>query len=97
MLLDSDTKNGWTMNTGKIDFIEPDKKTGQFSEKEFAVTPEDLVIVGDQIVETHAKIKAYDFNQTCEEPECRWCNFVDDNYKLRSSDMNEEFNYDEFV
>lgn len=93
MLLDSDTKNGWNMAAGKIEFIEPDRKTGQFAQKEFAVTPDDLIVVGKQIVETHEKIKNYDFDKTCEEPKCRWCNFVTDNYELKP-DESDEHSYD---
>ena len=84
MLLDSDTKNGWKMAAGKISFIEPNRKTGEFTQKEFAVLQEDLQTVGEQITDTYEKIKAYKFDNTCDDADCRWCNFTTENYKLRT-------------
>lgn len=95
MLLDSDTKNGWKMAAGKISFIEPDRKTGDFTTKEFAVLPEDLLTVGQQITETYEKIKAYEFDKTCEDVDCRWCNFTTNNYDLVADTEERDFSYDE--
>lgn len=95
MLLDSDTKNGWKMAAGKISFIEPDRKTGEFTTKEFAVVPEDIEIVGTQITETFTSIKAYEFDKTCEDADCRWCNFADDNYNLKADMEEHDFSYDD--
>ena len=80
MLLDSDKKHGWVMSSGKIDYIEPDRKSGAFTTKEIAVSQEDMQFVGEQITETMEKIKAYEFDKTCEDKDCRWCNFVENNY-----------------
>ncbi len=90
MLIDSDKKYGWIMSTGKIAFIEPDRKSQEFTTKELVVTPDDTNVVGKQIVDTMDKIKAYDFNKTCDDKECRWCNFVENNYQFKSTTDGEE-------
>jgi len=95
MLLDSDTKNGWKMATGKISFIEPDRKSGEFATKEFAVLPEDLQVVGQQITETYENIKAYKFDQTCEDADCRWCNFTNNNYELKEDLEEQEYSIED--
>ncbi|MBT8233518.1 MAG: ATP-dependent helicase [Bacteroidia bacterium] len=82
MLLDSDKKHDWNMVSGEVDFIEPDRKSGKFTNYKYVVSPEDLEVVGEQIVETHKNIKAYNFDTTCEEETCTWCRFVRDNYTL---------------
>ena len=92
MLLDSDKKYGWGFNTGAIEFIEPDRKTGKLAVKEFAVTDADLKTVGDQIVKTAEGIKNYDFDKTCEDPDCRWCNFASNNYELKEREQGDEGN-----
>jgi len=97
LLLDTDTKNGWIMGTGKIAYVEPDRKTGTFAEKEFVVIPEDEKVVGKQIIDTYANIKAYKFDQTCEDADCRWCNFVNDNYKLQPDTQEHDHSYDDLV
>lgn len=96
MLLDSDKKNNWSMASGKIAYVEPDRKTSKFQDVQIDVTPEDLRQVGEQVTDTYNKIKAYEFNKTCEDKNCQWCNFVDNNYKIVKSDkVEEEHSYDE--
>jgi DNA helicase-2/ATP-dependent DNA helicase PcrA len=92
MLLDSDTKHNWNMVSGEIDFIEPDRKTGAFSNFKYVVSPEDIEVVGQQIENTFKNIKEYKFDTTCEEETCTWCNFVRDNYQLNPDLLiNEDF------
>ncbi len=92
MLLDSDTKHNWNMVSGEIDFIEPDRKTGAFSNFKYVVSPEDIEVVGQQIEDTFKNIKEYKFDTTCEEEKCTWCNFVRDNYQLNPDLLiNEDF------
>lgn len=82
MLVDSDTKYDWNLGSAEMDFVEPDKKTDQFYSKQFSVSPSDLAIVGEQIVNTYRKIKNYEFNKTCDNPKCYWCNFVKNDFML---------------
>ena len=94
MLLDSDKKYGWQFDTGRIEFIEPDRKTGKIADKEYYITDEDIKVVGDQIVDSYAKIKAYEFDKTCEDPDCRWCNFAANNYVLSPEGLETEHSFD---
>ena len=82
MLLESDKKRNWNMVSGEIDFIEPDRKKGEFANFKYVVSQEDIDVVGDQIVDTFEKIKSYKFDTTCDEESCAWCNFVRNNYEL---------------
>lgn len=92
MLLDSDKKHNWNMVSGEIDFIEPERKTGKFTNHKYVVSPEDITVVGEQIKDTYDKIKAYEFDKTCEEEKCTWCNFVRDNYQINPENkLNEDF------
>ena len=84
ILLDSDKKENYNMVTGEVDFIEPDTKTGEFSNSKYAVQPEEMDIVGTQIVETVENIKNYKFDTTCKDEDCMWCNFVKDNYTINA-------------
>ena len=80
ILLDSDKKHNWTMTSGDIDFVEPSKKTGEFSRKSYVVSPDDLEVVGDQIEQTWKNIHDHNFNQLCDDERCYWCNFVRNDY-----------------
>ena len=95
MLLQSDRKHNWNMVSGEIDFVEPDRKTGQFNNWSYVVSDEDIEIVGEQIVQTHQDIKDYKFDTTCEDEKCYWCNFVKDNYTLDAELKSDEHSYDE--
>ena len=85
ILLDSDKKENYNMVTGEVDFIEPNKQTNEFSNSKYVVQPDEMDIVGTQIVETIANIKNYKFNTTCADDECIWCNFVKDNYTINTA------------
>lgn len=84
LLLDSDKRYNWRMSQGVMDFVEPDRKTGEFYMDSVAVSPEDKEIVGKQIADVWAKIQAHEFDQGCEKPECQWCQFVQNEYILPS-------------
>lgn len=82
ILLDSDRKYNWNMITGIMDFVEPDKKTGEFTQKSYAVSPAHVKKVGEQITQTWADIKAHKFDKGCGEDDCQWCNFVQNDYVM---------------
>jgi len=95
MLLESDKKHNWPgLSVGKISYLEPDKYSYNFKDVDITVTPADMEKVGQQVTETYEKIKAYEFNKTCEDKKCQWCNFVDNNYKLVKSNQEEGKGYD---
>lgn len=90
ILLESDRRNSWNMVTGIMDFVEPDKKTGEFTQKSYAVSEEHVRIVGEQIKETWANIQGHKFDKGCNEDDCQWCNFVQNDYVMDVSLINEE-------
>ena len=94
ILLDSDKKHNWHMDIGAIEYVEPDIKTGEFKYHEAVITQDQIDIVGKQIVETFDNIKNYNFDKTCEEDDCPWCNFVKDNYTLDSNLIDPEHSYE---
>lgn len=79
ILLESDKKHNWIMESAEIDFIEPDRVSGEFTRKKMYVTDEDTAIVKRQIKECYEKIKNYAFDKGCGEDDCRWCSFVNEN------------------
>ncbi len=85
LLLLSDRKHNWNMTAGVIDFVEPDKYNKFRTEKIF-VQDQDIEIVGQQIEETMANIKAYKFDETCDNEKCTWCNFVKDKYTFATGE-----------
>jgi len=93
ILTNSDKKHEWNMVSGEIDFIEPDRKTGEFSNYKMVVTDEDIDKVGEQILETYKKIENLEFDKTCDDDECMWCNFVKDNYNLNPELKETEHEY----
>ncbi len=80
LLLDSDKKHGWTMTSGEMDFIEPDRKTGAFTSQKFVVSPDDIETVQGQIQEVWDKIHQHEFSKGCGDEHCHWCNFVDNEF-----------------
>lgn len=79
LLLMSDKKHNWNMQSAEIDFLEPDRKTGEFSNWKYVVTPEDIDIVKEQIKDSHARISNYQFDKGCGESDCFWCAFAEKN------------------
>ncbi len=82
ILLDSDKKSQWNMLSGEIEFIEHNKKTESFMTEKFVVQDQDIDFIGTQITDTYKNIKNYNFDKTCEDEECMWCQFVHNNYTL---------------
>lgn len=76
ILMDNDATRNWEMVSAEFDFVEPDKKTGEYSKQKLWINPSDISIVTNQIAETYANIKAKKFEPGCGKSECDWCNFV---------------------
>lgn len=85
ILMDFDQTKNWEMRTAEFDFIEPDKKNGAFVKHRIAVTPDDVAIVKQQIIQTYASIKAKQFNNGCGKEDCVWCTFVNEYYANKPS------------
>ncbi|MES2779695.1 MAG: ATP-dependent DNA helicase [Bacteroidota bacterium] len=84
ILMDYDQTKNWEMRTAEFDFIEPDKKSGEFVKQRVAITPEDVGVVKQQIVKTYNSIKAKQFSNGCQKEDCVWCGFVNDYYADKS-------------
>jgi len=84
VLMDYDQTKSWEMRTAEFDFVEPDKKTGEFIKQKVAITPADMEIVKGQIIRSYRSIKAKQFSNGCHKEDCVWCTFVSDYYAGRS-------------
>ena len=80
ILCDSDRRHNWNMTSGTMDFLEPDRKTKDFHQTKYNVSPEQIEIVGEQIKSTWKGIQNHDFEKGCGEEDCYWCNFVKNDY-----------------
>jgi DNA helicase-2/ATP-dependent DNA helicase PcrA len=81
ILIDHDRARSWKMVSVEFDFVEPDKKTGEFRKEKVLVTQEDEQVVKQQIQEAYSRIMALDFSG-CGKEGCSWCSFVKNHYRL---------------
>jgi DNA helicase-2/ATP-dependent DNA helicase PcrA len=85
----------WEMRTCEFDFVEPDKKTGEFTKVRVPISPTDVNIVLGQIDYAYAKIKAKEFSNGCGKEDCHWCEFTknyyaSNNFKIEMDKVGEE-------
>lgn len=80
LLMDADHRKEWKMISGEMDLIEPNKKD-EYEKYKIIVTPEDQVIVRDQIKMAWDRIQKHEFQDGCGDENCQWCNFVKTNYR----------------
>jgi len=83
LLLQGDDRLHHPMRNGVMDFVEQ-TKDGRFHRRKFEVEPFEMEIVGTQLTDTYEKIKNHEFTQGCEEDNCKWCNFVNENMPVES-------------
>ncbi len=81
MLLSNDPEITKPMRSGTMDFIEPDRKTKEFTQKTIGVADEDVAIVEEQLKEAYAGIQIHKFDG-CGEEDCHWCSFVKNQYEI---------------
>jgi DNA helicase-2/ATP-dependent DNA helicase PcrA len=85
----------WEMRTCEFDFVEPDKKTGEFTKVRVPISPTDVNTVLEQIDFAYAKIKAKEFSNGCGKEDCHWCEFTknyyaSNNFKIEIDKVGEE-------
>ncbi len=80
ILLANDPRTTKSMATGYVDFIEPDKESGEVMRTEIKITEQDRKIVGQQIKDAWQGIHEHKFEKGCGDPNCQWCNFVKNEY-----------------
>jgi len=81
ILMDNDRSHSWKMVSSEFDFIEPDKKTGEFNKEKVFITPEDQEFVIKQIQDSYTLIMNHAFDG-CGKEDCDWCNFVKNHYSI---------------
>ena len=74
----------WKFLQAFIPFLE--LHDGKFIEKEFSVSEMEQEIVSQQIISAHDGIMKQDFHG-CNEDDCRWCNFVQNNASSQFEDI----------
>lgn len=80
ILVDNLKAKNWRMQSGIIDFIEQDAKTGAFHQFPLSVSNDEVSVVKAQIKSTFTDIMKHRFYEGCGKEDCRWCNFVRNNY-----------------
>ncbi|GLR17710.1 ATP-dependent helicase [Portibacter lacus] len=90
ILLNADPKMEKPMRKGTMDYLEPDDD--KFKRAEFEVSDFEIVFVGEQLSSVYQKIKNKEFSKGCNEDDCKWCNFVNNNFALETTleDFEEE-------
>lgn len=81
ILMDNDRTRDWKMKEAVFDFVEPEKKTGEYVQKSLSITAEEVAIVTGQIEDTYRRIKNHEF-PGCGQLDCDWCNFARNHYQL---------------
>ena len=81
LLLDNHHKQTYVFESGRFDFLEPDKKSGEYISYKVPVTPQDEAVLKGQIKEVYRNILDLKFDTGCGDKDCPWCNFVKENYK----------------
>lgn len=82
LLLDADKSKNWHFAGVRFDFIEPDRESGKYFQKEILITPEDEETVTRQIEQVYRQIMDLNFTG-CGKADCEWCHFVENNFQLK--------------
>ena len=95
MLLSGDSRNNYNMKHGIMDFVEPvDENTYKQEKRE--IEQFEIDVVEGQLVETYQNIMAHKFEEGCGEDHCKWCDFVNSNFKMNEEltayEEDEEYN-----
>ena len=81
-ILIGQAKPEWNIVSTEFDFVEPDSKNGQYSKHKIHITELDILTVTRQIETAYEKIMNLEFSKGCNDENCKWCNFVNANYKV---------------
>ncbi len=88
ILMDNDATKNWDMRSTEFDFVEPDKKTGEYIKQKVNIIPSDVETVKQQIISSYSAIKAKQFSNGCGKADCQWCGFVSDYYAGKADTSN---------
>ncbi len=92
ILMDNDKARNWEMISAEFDFVEPDKKTGEYFKQKVLFSSDDIHIVKQQIQSTYDSIKSKSFEKGCGKKECEWCSFVSNYYAGKPLTMPKNLN-----
>ena len=95
LLVDNDPTLDWKMKTGTMDFVEKAKTKKSFDKIEMPISDEDVDAVTKQLQDAWKAIHNYEFEQFCDNEECRWCNFVRDTSVIVPVELDESYNEEE--
>ena len=76
ILLENFHSRNYRVTDGKIDYVEPDQKTGENHFATIDIQQKHVQTVTQQIVDTYEKIHQHKFYEGCGKPHCHWCNFT---------------------
>lgn len=80
ILIDNYKDKNWKIMSTEFEFVEPDRKTGEFINQKIVITEDDILVVKNQIKDTYDKIRNMEFDKGCNEENCHWCSFVKSNF-----------------
>lgn len=92
LLVDNDPTLDWKMKSGTMDFVERAKTKKSYDKIELPISLEDEEAVTKQLQESWTAIHNYEFEQFCDNEECRWCNFVRDTSTIQPVELDETYN-----
>ncbi len=75
ILSDNDHRLSKKMYAAEINMLEKNKKD-EFEYKKLVISPEDLRLLDEQIMDTYKNIKEHNFRVGCNEERCDWCQYV---------------------
>lgn len=90
ILIDYNFSSNWSVVSTEFDFVEPDSKSNKFYKEKIIITPHDIEVVKKQITSTYQQITNLQFSKGCNEPDCKWCNFVKNNFQQLNESTEEE-------
>lgn len=73
LLCENSQRHHFTVKSGEIDFIERDKKTGNFIKAKISITKEDLDQVKTELKSMYSELQDLSFLNTQGCGECEWC------------------------
>ncbi len=75
ILIENSGLSNLQVKSAEIDYLSPDESS-IFPNKKMYISDQDVVAVGNLIVETYDNIKEQRFSEGCNKTYCKWCNFV---------------------
>ncbi len=80
ILIDNYKDKNWKIISTVFQFVEPDRKTGEFCNEKIVINDDDIRIVKNQISTSYKQIMNMEFDKGCNDESCHWCNFVKSNF-----------------